>query len=257
MAEPPDITENHSADEAKHGTLDFYLTAPAPCPYLPAQEEQRLLTFLDTPEKHAAMPALLRAGFRRSQNMLYRPHCPNCNACRSVRLRLHDFTPDAGQRRIGRKNASLHTTHETAQSSPEIAEIFDLFTRYQHSRHADGDMAHMTAADLADMIAEHTGHARMMMMRDSQNNLAAAMLYDALPDGASAVYSFFDPALSAQSPGTAMILQLAEDTRKHGLPYLYLGYWIAASRKMQYKSRFQPLEILVENAWKEFDAASL
>ncbi|MDP2206346.1 MAG: arginyltransferase [Alphaproteobacteria bacterium] len=229
-------------------TLDFYLTAELPCPYLDGLEERRVLTLLDTPAKSAALPLLLQSGFRRSQNMVYRPQCRACSACRSVRLRLADFTPDAGLRRILRKNENLHTAESPAKSSPAL---FDLFRRYQHSRHADGEMAQMTEADFAAMLEQHTGHARMMTVFDTQKNPAGAMLYDDLPEGVSAVYSFFDPALSAQSPGTWMILQLAAQAAQAGKDYLYLGYWIAASRKMAYKARFQPLEVFHGSGWED------
>ncbi len=228
--------------------LDFYLTAPARCPYLNGLEEQRILTILETPQQAAALPTLLQNGFRRSQQILYRPHCASCRACISVRLRLRDFTPSAGQRRILRKNANLHAAHKPPVSS---AEMYDLFQRYQQSRHADSEMAAMNEDDLAQMIEQHTGHARLMTARDDAGRLAAVMLYDDLPDGRSAVYSFFDPDLSAQSPGTWMILHMAADTQAAGKPYLYLGYWIAASRKMAYKAQFQPLEMLHDNQWTD------
>jgi arginyl-tRNA--protein-N-Asp/Glu arginylyltransferase len=229
-------------------TLDFYLTAETPCPYLGGLDERRVLTLLDTPTKSAALPLLLQSGFRRSQNMVYRPQCRACSACRSVRLRLADFAPDAGLRRILRKNKDLHISGSPAKSS---AALFDLFRRYQHSRHADGEMAQMTEADFTAMIEQHTGHARLMTVFDAQGNPAGAMLYDDLPDGVSAVYSFFDPALSAQSPGTWMILQLAAQAAQSGKDYLYLGYWIAASRKMAYKARFRPLEVFHGSGWQD------
>lgn len=234
--------------------LDFYLTAEAPCPYLSELQERRVLTFLDTPEKSAALPLLLQSGFRRSQNMLYRPHCRTCNACRSVRLRLKDFAPDAGLRRVLRKNEGLHPEFGVAHGS---GALYDLFLRYQQSRHAGGEMAQMTEADFTAMIEQHTGHARLMTVSDAQHMPAAAMLYDDVPDGFSAVYSFFDPVLSPQSTGTWMILQLAAEAAAQGKEYIYLGYWIAASRKMAYKARFQPLEILLDNEWKDFSTVSL
>lgn len=242
-SDAPDTPPQRTGD-----ALEFYLTAPAPCPYLNGLEEQRVLTILETSAQAAALPALLQNGFRRSQQILYRPHCAACRACISVRLRLHDFTPDAGQRRILRKNAQLHTSHVDALSS---AEMYGLFQRYQHSRHTDSEMAAMDENDLAQMIEQHTGHARLLAARSGTGQLVAAMLYDDLPDGRSAVYSFFDPALSAQSLGTWMILHMAADTWAAGKPYLYLGYWIAASPKMAYKAHFQPLEMLQNNQWKE------
>ena len=116
------MTRGEDGDTA----LDFYLTAETPCPYLDGLAERRVLTLLDTPAKTAALPLLLHSGFRRSQNMLYRPQCRACSACRSVRLRLSDFTPDAGLRRILRKNENLHIADGAAESRPAL---FDLFRR--------------------------------------------------------------------------------------------------------------------------------
>lgn len=245
---PPD------APDAQDTPLEFYLTADTPCPYLPNLRERRILTFLETPPQTRALPLLLQSGFRRSQNMLYRPHCASCKACKSVRLRLGDFTPDTAERRILRKNKHLTAAHGAALSSPAL---HDLFSRYQLSRHADGGMAGMTESDLRAMIEEHTGHARLMTAADGTGRIVCAMLYDDIPDGVSAVYSFFDPALSAQSLGTWMIVTLATWAQAQGKDYLYLGYWIAASRKMAYKARFQPLEILLENGWTDFSTASI
>lgn len=244
---------DENGNGAESGALDFYLTAQAPCPYLSGLAERRIVAFADTPQAAEAAPVLVQNGFRRSGTMFYRPHCPSCTACKSLRLRLSGFAPDAAERRILRKNAALSLHHGAATATPAL---YGLFMRYQQSRHADGEMAQMDEAAFADMIENHAGHARLMCARDAAGETVAAMLYDALPDGGSAVYSFFDSALSAQSPGTWMVLALAQALRAAGGEYLYLGYWIAASRKMAYKARFQPLEILLENEWKDFNAAS-
>jgi leucyl-tRNA---protein transferase len=237
------------ADGGGTETPAFYLTAEAPCPYLSGFAERRVLAVLDTPGRAAALPLLIQNGFRRNQTVLYRPQCAACSACLSLRLRLRDFTHDAGQRRIWRKNADLVATEDAAASTPAL---FDLFRRYQQSRHAESEMARMTADDLAAMIGLHTGHARLMTVFDARETLVGAMLYDALPDGESAVYSFFDPAYAAQSPGTWMILKRAALAAAQGKDYLYLGYWIAGSRKMSYKSRFRSLEVFRAGGWEDF-----
>lgn len=236
------------ADDA----LAFYLTAPAPCPYLSGLMEQRIFTLLETPVQGQALPMLLHSGFRRSQQLVYRPHCTQCRACISVRMRLKDFTPTASQRRILRRNSDLHVTHDAAISS---AEIYGLYRRYQDSRHSGGEMAQMDAHDLDQMIARHTGQAQLMCARADDGQLVAVMLYDDLPDGRSAVYSFFDPDMNRRSLGTWMILRMAEDTGAVDKPYLYLGYWIKASRKMAYKAQFQPLEMLQDRHWVDMPPA--
>lgn len=225
------------------------MTSSSPCPYLPAREEQRLLTFLDSPAKAQALPLLLQNGFRRSQHMAYRPACAQCQACKSVRIRLADFALGKSERRVLRKNAALRVAHAPAVATDDL---FQLFTRYQTARHAQSEMAQMTRHDFAQMIEEHTGHARLMLAEEEGRTIAA-MLYDALPDGRSAVYSFFDPLLHARSLGSWMILHMAQETRAAGKEYLYLGYWVAGSPKMDYKAQFRPLEIFSGTRWVPFN----
>lgn len=225
----------------------FYITPPAPCPYLEGLTEQRLLTFIDKPQA-GFTPALLAAGFRRSQNMFYRPHCPSCAACLSVRLPVADFAPDKGMRRILRRNGDLAAEIRAAACDEDL---YRLFHSYQTARHAESDMAAMTIDDLAAMIEDHPGTARLMhCMKDGQTR--GVMLFDETANATSAVYSFFDPAESRRSLGTWMILKLVEYTKSSGRDYLYLGYLIRQSRKMAYKERFQPLQILIKNEWIDF-----
>jgi arginine-tRNA-protein transferase len=134
------------------------------------------------------------------------------------------------------------------------AEQFQLFAAYQRSRHRDSDMAAMGYADYRNMVEDSAVRTTVVEMRDAAGALAAVSLVDRLDDGISAVYSFYDPAQGRRSLGTWAILWLVEECRRQGLPYVYLGYWIAQSPKMAYKARFPALERLADGAWVPFVA---
>jgi arginine-tRNA-protein transferase len=167
-----------------------------------------------------------------------------------VRIPVAEFSPRASFARIARANADLE-----AQDSPAHATIdqFRLFTRYQRSRHAGGEMSGMTYDDYRAMVEETPVDSRLIEYHRPDGALVGAMLADRLADSLSAVYSFFDPAESKRSLGIFMVLWLVERARAEGLPYVYLGYWIADSRKMSYKSRFQPIEGLGPTGWAPID----
>ncbi len=224
----------------------FYTTAPLPCPYLPGRTERKIVTELSGTEAEALHERLSRAGFRRSHNIAYAPVCPGCQACVPIRVVSEDFTPDRTQRRILRANADLTISEMPARAT---AEQFTLFQRYQKNRHADGDMAAMGYYDYRAMIEDTPISTGILEFRDAQDRLLGACLTDWLADGLSAVYSFFDTDEDKRSLGTFAVLWLIGRARSLGLPYVYLGYWVPESRKMAYKARFKPSEILISGAW--------
>jgi arginine-tRNA-protein transferase len=224
----------------------FYTTAPLPCPYLPGRTERKIVTELSGTEAEALHERLSRAGFRRSHNIAYAPVCPGCQACVPIRVVSEDFTPDRTQRRILRANADLTVSEMPARAT---AEQFTLFQRYQKNRHADGDMAAMGYYDYRAMIEDTPISTGILEFRDAQDRLLGACLTDWLADGLSAVYSFFDTDEDKRSLGTFAVLWLIGRARSLGLPYVYLGYWVPESRKMAYKARFRPSEILMSGAW--------
>jgi arginine-tRNA-protein transferase len=224
----------------------FYTTAPLPCPYLPGRTERKIVTELSGTEAEALHERLSRAGFRRSHNIAYAPVCPGCQACVPIRVVSEDFTPDRTQRRILRANAELTVSEMPARAT---AEQFTLFQRYQKNRHADGDMAAMGYYDYRAMIEDTPISTGILEFRDAQDRLLGACLTDWLADGLSAVYSFFDTDQEKRSLGTFAVLWLIGRARSLGLPYVYLGYWVPESRKMAYKARFRPSEILMSGAW--------
>lgn len=224
----------------------FYTTAPLPCPYLPGRTERKIVTELSGTEAEALHERLSRAGFRRSHNIAYAPVCPGCQACVPIRVVSEDFTPDRTQRRILRANADLTVSEMPARAT---AEQFTLFQRYQKNRHADGDMAAMGYYDYRAMIEDTPISTGILEFRDAQDRLLGACLTDWLADGLSAVYSFFDTDQEKRSLGTFAVLWLIGRARSLGLPYVYLGYWVPESRKMAYKARFRPSEILMSGTW--------
>ena len=225
----------------------FYTTAPLPCPYLPGRTERKIVTELSGHEAEVLHDRLSRAGFRRSHNIAYSPVCPGCQACIPIRVVVERFEPDRTQRKMGRGNAGLTVSELPARAT---AEQFALFQAYQKHRHGDGDMAAMGFYDYRAMVEDTPITTGMVEFRDEADRLVGACLTDWLSDGLSAVYSFFDTADTKRSLGTYAILWLAERARQLKLPYVYLGYWVPESRKMAYKARFRPSEVLMGGGWR-------
>jgi leucyl-tRNA---protein transferase len=229
----------------------FYVTAPQPCPYLPGKVERKLFTALQGEGACHLNDVLSHQGFRRSQNVLYRPSCAGCSACLSARIVVGEFTPSRGQRRVQRRNAGL----SRVTRSPWATDAqYLLFRRYLDARHATGGMADMDMNEFAAMIEESPVRSRVIEYyrpRDgrAERRLVAVCLTDVLSDGVSMVYSFFDPDLERDSLGSYIILDHVALAAEQGLPYVYLGYWVPGSAKMDYKARFQPLEIFAEGRW--------
>lgn len=236
----------------------FYLTAPAPCPYLQGRLERKVFTHLAGPRARPLNDALSQCGFRRSQNIAYRPACEQCSACVSVRVVANEFRPNRSFRRTQRLNGDLVAT---ARPADPTSEQYALFRDYLDARHADGGMADMTMLDYAMMVEDTAVDSRIIEYRlrmpgwlehetAARGPLIACSLVDVLGDGLSMVYSFFDPEARDRSLGTYMILDHIERVQRMGLSYLYLGYWVANSPKMIYKARFQPQEHLLASGWR-------
>jgi leucyl-tRNA---protein transferase len=225
----------------------FYTTAPLPCPYVAGRTERKVVTEITGPSTEAMHDRLSRAGFRRSHNIAYAPVCPACQSCIPIRIPVANFQPDAALRRIARKNAQVEGFVVAPRAT---AEQFQLFQRYQQARHGDGDMATMSFYDYRAMVEDTPVETFLTEFRDPDTRLISACLTDRLGDGLSAVYSFYAPTLEKRSLGTHAILWLIERARQLDLPYVYLGYWVPESRKMAYKSRFRPSEVLMSGTWR-------
>lgn len=227
--------------------VTLYYSAPAPCPYLSGRTERRIFAELNGPAAQSVYDQLTLVGFRRSLRYAYRPACPGCGACVPVRIPAAQFVMSRRWRRIMANNQDLTLRIRPAQAT---AEQYRLFARYQRERHADGDMARMDDADYRAMVELGALDSRIYELRDATGRLVAACLVDCLATGLSAVYSFYDPRLARRSLGSFIILTLIQQCAVLGLPYVYLGYWIADSRKMAYKAEFAPLEALSRDGWR-------
>jgi arginine-tRNA-protein transferase len=234
--------------------LQFYLSGPLPCPYLPERVERKLFTRLEGNQDTdvEVNSTLTRAGFRRSHDILYRPACSECSACVPVRVPVQAFRPSRSLRRIAALNRDL-TLQITEPYMTD--ELYALFTAYQSARHPDSEMATMSSNEFSLMLLEGKAATHLYQLRDQAGVLLAAIIVDHVSDGASAIYSFFDPTQSRRSLGAQLIMTLIEQVQARYQTYVYLGYWISASRKMSYKSRFRPLQALGPHGWDWLDPA--
>lgn len=243
--EPPD--DPGMAERRERTSLLFYRSLLHPCPYLPGRFERRVLTDLaDLPDPTPAFGHLTSAGFRRSLSIAYRPVCPTCTACVPVRIPVGRFQPSTTQRRLVRRNVDLSVALEASIATDEQ---YALFQHYQASRHAGGDMATMAMSDYRSMVEDSPVDTALLTLRTQTGALVAVCLVDRSDDGLSAVYSFFDCQDPSRSLGAHLILALVNVCRASGLDYVYLGYWIEGSAKMQYKSRYRPLQRLDDDGW--------
>lgn len=239
----------------------FYVTSPQECPYLDGRMERKLFTALQGEHAPTLNDSLSKQGFRRSQNVLYRPSCADCSACLSARIRVADFKPSKTQRRVVKRNADLERRARTPWASEDQ---YELFRRYLDHRHADGGMADMDVFEFAAMIEETPIKSRVIEYSERGSDqapgdeptgpLRAVCLTDVLDDGLSMVYSFFEPDRQSSSLGTFMILDHIQIAREAGLPYIYLGYWVPGSPKMDYKAKFSGLEVYRAGQWQSFEA---
>jgi leucyl-tRNA---protein transferase len=237
--------------------LRFYLTTPLPCPYLPNRRERKVFTALEGGEALALNETLTHAGFRRSQNIAYRPACEACDSCISARIPTRRFVFSRPWRKILSRNADIVRARRPAEATEEQ---FWLLRRYLTTRHAEGGMTEMGLLDYAAMVEETSVHTHIVEYRyqdgPAQGELAAAALVDLLRDGLSLVYSFFAPGEDRRSLGVYIILDHVLQAQAAGLDYVYLGYWVPGSDKMGYKARFRPLELLRAGAWTKFEDTS-
>jgi leucyl-tRNA---protein transferase len=228
--------------------LQFYLTAPYQCSYLPAQEARSQVAtpgFLISSDVYSE---LIRQGFRRSGTFTYRPRCDGCIACVPVRVDVPSFKRSRSQRRVWKKynpDISVHPLEDKA-------EYFELYQRYQNARHPDGGMSRDSHDQYQKFLLQ--SHVDSMLVEFREHGiLRMVSIIDALDDGLSSVYTFYEPDLTQASFGTYNVLWQIELCRQLQLPYLYLGYWIKESRKMAYKANFPPLQALIQGTWQLLD----
>ncbi len=237
----------------------FFVTAPMPCPYLPGKSERKIFTELRGAGASELNEALGRIGFRRSQNVAYRPSCENCHACVSIRVVADAFEASATQRRLLKRNSDLEVSACRPWSTEEQ---FELLQSYLTARHPAGGMNGMDAFDYADMVEQTPVTTWVVEYRErsvdgTRGRLVGACLTDQQSDGLSMIYSFYDTdAPGRNGLGTFIILDHILRARAASLAYVYLGYWIEGCDRMSYKIRFQPAEQLTSGGWRPFTLAA-
>ena len=229
--------------------LQFYVTTPYKCGYLPNKLAQSLIAAPYHLISASIYSGLIQQGFRRSGKFAYRPQCDNCSACIAIRLILDEFVPTRSQKRAYKQHANL-----TARVLPLSyqQEHFALYTSYQRTRHLDSDVLNNeldNASQYQQFLCLSNVESLMVEFRNAENQVKIVSVIDVVSDGISAVYTFYDALEARASFGTYSIMWLAEWTKMLGLPYLYLGYWIEASPKMAYKQQFKPQQKLIKGEW--------
>lgn len=227
--------------------MTLYATFPYTCPYLEDRTAVSAVYDPHVPIDDALYSKLISHGFRRSGYRLYRPQCPGCAACESLRIPAEGFLPNRSQRRTWRRNADLAVRLEPPAYRREH---FTLYKRYQQQRHPEGEMDFEDPADYARACLESPVDTRLVTFRDRPGRLLAVAITDFLEAGLSAMYTFFEPEAARRSLGTYAILWQVEYARQRGLPHVYLGYWVRECAKMAYKSQFRPAEVWTGQAWR-------
>jgi len=232
-----------------HNPIRLFETVVDECPYLPDQQSASILVDPEHQIDQNLFAMLSRSGFRRSGEMLYAPKCPNCDACVSVRIPSQEFKASRGQKRTWRKNLDIHVKMEPVSFKQAH---FDLYLRYQRHRHPESSMCDDDPQKYVSFINSEYSNSQFLCMYREERLLGISVI-DQFEDGLSAVYTFFDPEHSNRSLGTYAILYLLKLARLHHIPYVYLGYWIDGSSKMDYKRNFRPLEGFIDRRWQSLD----
>jgi len=231
----------------KSTALDFYATPAHPCPYLEQKEAKTLFLNPELQPSEHIYGWLIDKGFRRSGDHIYRPHCDDCSACVSLRVKSANFIANKQQRRCFKKGKRFITKVHRAEFD---VQHYQLFENYINTRHSDGDMYPTSEKQYKDFILCEWLNCQFLDFYDPTNSkLIACCVFDQLDNGLSAVYTFFDPDYSKYSLGRLAVLTLIENSKQMSLDYVYLGYWIKGCQKMSYKGEYRPVECFINDRW--------
>lgn len=229
----------------------LYISMPHECSYLSDRMAATLFVDPKAVISNQHYSLMVQMGFRRSGSMVYRPHCESCRECIAVRIPVATFKPSRSQRRVWMRNQNL----VIKKVPPEYnEEYFALYQRYQQVRHPDSSMNSRDPNQYNNFLFGTVADTEVYEFRLGAENggeqeLLMVAIIDKLEDGLSAVYTFFNPSESRRAPGVYSVLYEIELARQLQLPYVYLGYYIADSRKMNYKINYKPLEAYDGKNW--------
>ena len=232
-----------------HNPIRLFETVVDDCPYLDEQKSASILVDPDHQIDKNLFSMLSRSGFRRSGEMLYSPKCPNCNACVSVRIPSSEFKPSRSQKRVWRRNIDVTATIEDVCFKQEH---FDMYYRYQLHRHPESSMCDVDTSKYTGFIESTYSRSKFLCFY-LEEQLIGISVIDQFDGGISAVYTFFEPEHSNRSLGTYAILYALKLAKAHKIPYVYLGYWIDGSPKMDYKRKFKPLQGYLDREWQDLN----
>ena len=233
--------------------MKFGITQSFECSYLPDQQEQLLVYAETDPQQAVRYAHLIEAGFRRSGEQIYRPHCPTCTACQSVRIPVQAFKPSRSQQRIIKRNAhfQINISHSVAD------QYYPLYEKYICARHADGTMYPPSRTQFDNFVLCQWKNPIFIEAYDNDKLIAVAVT-DVIENttehcALSALYTFFDPDYTSSSLGTWMILMQIKQANKQNYDFVYLGYYVHGCKKMSYKHQFVPHEQFIDNKWHRFN----
>ena len=226
--------------------LTFYKSSTRPCPYITGNKENLIFTDLTKFTKTNILENLAEKGFRRSENIFYKPNCKNCSSCLSTRIIINKFKYSESFKRVLKKNKGLKIKVINSKSNKKN---YELFQKYLKFKHKNAEMEKMSYLDYRTMLEVTPSKTKLLEIYNN-NNIVGAVLFDIYINSISAIYSYYDPKYKKSSLGTFLILNLIKLSKKKNKKYLYLGHYIKQCKKMSYKIKFKPIEILLNNKWK-------